>query len=77
MVGRLSLVLKQQHENLEGRVGQVFEIFSRSQSRSKISFSNNNGGVVLAMLIDKYDSRDALLNGSLPDVESDIDSDEN
>jgi hypothetical protein len=77
IVGRLAPELKEQQGNLEGRIAQVIEIFSRSASTSKIAYSNKHGGVCLAMLVDKAAPMDSFLNAYLPEVHSESDSDEN
>ena len=70
--------MKEQASNLEGRIAQVVDIFSRSQAPSKIAYSNKHGGVCHAILVDKAAPMDKLLNSLLPEVDSGTDSrDEN
>ena len=57
--------------HLEGRLGQVTDIFSLSSSATKNRYSMAHKGVCLASLIDNYLPGDDLINSCLDAVESD------
>ena len=57
-------------ERLEGRLGQVTELFSLSASSNKKRYSTAHKGVCLAALIDSYLPGDELINSYLDPVES-------
>ena len=62
---------------LEGRLGQVTELFSHSDSATKNRYSATHQGVCLVALIDNYLPNDDLINTYLDVVESDDSGDEN
>ncbi len=53
MIGRVSEDFKEFFQRLEGRIGQVVEIFPTSEERRKRAFSKKKYGVCHVMLIDK------------------------
>ena len=59
------------HEHLEGRLGQVTELFSLSGSPTKKRYSMTHKGVYLAALVDNYLPGDDLINSYFVPVESD------
>ena len=63
-------------QRLEGRLGQVTELFSLSPSSTKKRYSTAHKGVCLAALIDSYLPGDELINSYLDPVESDESEDE-
>ena len=62
---------------LEGRLGQVTDLFSMSESSSKNRYSTTHKGVCLVSLIDNYLPGDDLINTYLDAIESDESEDEN
>ena len=63
-----ALAVRQQ---LEGRLGQVIELFSLSASPTKNRHSTAQKGVCLAALINNYLPGDDLINSYLDPIESD------
>jgi hypothetical protein len=53
LIGRVSEEFKEFFPRLEGRIGQVVEIFPTSEERRKRAFSKKKYGVCHVMLIDK------------------------
>ena len=64
-------------EQIEGRLAQVTEIFSKSRSNNKKRFSVTNGGVFNAVLVDRYAPGDEEVNRHAEIIESDVESDKN
>lgn len=62
-------------ERLEGRIGQVTELFSQSPSKTKNRYSIANKGVCLAALVENYLTDDECINNYL-DLVDDSDEEE-
>jgi hypothetical protein len=68
--------LKNLYCHLEGRIGQVYEIYACSPSGKKTDYSVRHNGVCYAMLVDRAVPGDELVNRLLTMVDSDSSSDE-
>lgn len=77
IVGRVGCSAMELLDHLEGRLAQVTEFFSESKDAKKKSFSKDNGGVFLAVLVDRYVPGDEIVNGYLELLESDSDNEQN
>ena len=61
-VGRVATIYHDVLDHFDGRLAQVIEIFSESESRHKKAYNLSHKGVVGATLIDRYVPGDRLLN---------------
>ena len=65
IVGYCGAKYKGAFQQMNGRLGQVIDIFSRSESKTKNDYSEAHNGVMLIAIIDRSDPGDELLNGYL------------
>lgn len=70
-IGRLSPVYNSKMDLLDGRLGQVVQDFSKSETKSKVNESDKNDGILLVSIVDNYRIGDEILNTYLIDVDSD------
>lgn len=77
IVGRLPGKYWDLRHHLEGRLAQVLQFFSNSESIDKHAYSVANKGVFSAVLVDRFVTGDEVINGYLSDIDSDVEGDEN
>jgi hypothetical protein len=71
LVGRVSDEFKDFFNQLEGRIAQVVEIYSRSASPKKMRYSTLHDGVCHAILVDRAIDGDIGMNQCLTIIDSD------
>ena len=75
-IGRISPAYNSKMDCLDGRLGQVIQDFSLSETKSKTDASSENDGILLLSLVDNYRRGDEILNTYLIDIDSDEEDDE-
>ena len=58
IVGYYGAKYKSAFQHMNGRIGQVIDIFSRSESKTKNDYSEAHNGVMLIVIVDRSDSGD-------------------
>lgn len=76
IVGRASEAFTRHFTQLDGRLGQIVEIYSNSSRRNKDKYSRDNDGVCIVQLVDRYVKGDEVLNCISSIVESESESEE-
>ena len=76
-VGHLSPAYNNILDHLDGRLGQIIELFSESTSPNKIAHDAENKGVAIAVLVDRYVPGDGAINRLLDVYDSEEEGDEN
>ena len=71
VVGRVGSSNRELLQQLEGRIAQVVQVFSKSKAPNKKAYSKANGGICLAVLVDRYTPGDELINQHLSLMDSD------
>lgn len=70
-IGRVSDAYNSKLDCLDGRLGQVVQDFSLSETKSKTDASAATDGILLVSIVDAYRKGDEDLNSYLIDIDSD------